>query len=111
MKFAWFFSLFIAAQLVCLGRETAYEALRTVGNAKGQAVLNHVVEVKGRAGNPQPETWKILIDDPAARGGVRELEVAKNQIVSERTPVKSYAGAGENAVMDFGRLNLDSEGA
>jgi hypothetical protein len=93
------------------GRETAYQALRAVGAARGEALMNRVIEVQGRHGTSQPATWKIVIDDPAARGGVRELEVSNGKIVSERTPVRAYSGASDAAVMDFKRLNLDSEGA
>ncbi|XHR29916.1 MAG: hypothetical protein ACFUZC_05045 [Chthoniobacteraceae bacterium] len=93
------------------GRDTAYQALRTVGSQRSQSALNNVVEVKGRNGSPQPSSWIILLNDPAARGGVRELEVAKNRIISERTPVKEYSGQSDGAVLNFSKLNLDSEGA
>ncbi len=93
------------------GRDTAYQALRTIGAQRSQTDLNNVVEVKGRNGTPQPTSWIIVLNDPAARGGVRELEVAKNRIISERTPVKEYSGQPEGAVLNFAKLNLDSEGA
>src|SRR2546425_5296953 len=105
---ALLFSLPVSA---CLAGESAYQALRVVGNERGQDVLNHVIEVQGRNGAPQPSVWKIVFDEPSARGGVREVEVAKGKIVSERTPVRTYSGTSEGAVMDFHKLNLDSEGA
>ena len=40
-------------------------------------------------GDPQPETWRILLDDPKAGGGVREVEVSNGKIISERTPLRS----------------------
>jgi hypothetical protein len=91
--------------------DTAYRALRAVGKDRGEAVLNRVLEVHGLAGAPQPKLWRIVFDDPLARGGVRELEVAGGRIISERTPVRSYSGSGAAATMDFGKLNLDSDGA
>ena len=97
--------------MALFGRDTAYQALRTVGSQRSQTFLNNVVEVKGRNGAPQPASWTILINDPMARGGVRELEVSKGQIASERTPVKAYSGQSDGAVLNFSKLNLDSEGA
>ena len=55
--------------------------------------------------------WTVLLNDPLARGGVREIEVSKGHIVSERTPVKAYSGQGEGIVLNFTLLNLDSQGA
>lgn len=93
------------------GKESAYQALRVIGSSRGEAMMNRVIEVQGRHGSSQPGSWKITVDDSSARGGVRELEVSNGKIVSERTPVRAYAGSSASAVMDFKRLNLDSEGA
>ena len=90
--------------------ETAYEALRVVGASRGQDALKHVIEVEGRGGVPEPTAWRVVLDDPAARGGVRELEVAHGQIVSEHTPVNAYSGSSAGALIDFSKLNLDSAG-
>jgi hypothetical protein len=92
-------------------RATAYEALRVVGNRLNRDFVNHVISVTGVAGDPQPETWKILLDDPRARGGVREVEVKNGRIDSERTPVRSVTGSSEGATINTARLNLDSSGA
>lgn len=97
--------------VAAFGRDTAYQALRTVGAQRSQTFLNNVVEVKGRNGAPQPASWTVLINDPEARGGIREIEVAKAHVVSERTPVKEYSGNSEGAALNFGNLNLDSDGA
>jgi hypothetical protein len=88
---------------------TAYAALRTVGSSRGEKVLSQVVAISGEGSGAQPNRWKVWIDDPAARGGVRELEVSGNQITSERTPVKSEWAGGKD--MDLAHLNLDSDGA
>ena len=56
---------------------------------------------------PQPAVWKLVIDDAHARGGVRELEIERGKIVSEKTPTGHDVGGA----MNFSQLNLDSEGA
>jgi hypothetical protein len=87
--------------------DTAYSALRVVGKQSGSATLDRVVEVRGRAGAPSPEVWKIVIDDPRARGGIREVEVQRGKIIGERLPTARSL----NRPMNFNQLNLDSEGA
>ncbi len=50
--------------------------------------------------------------DPSARGGVREFVVANGGIASERTPVRGYTvGTGAFPVLNFARLNVDSDEA
>lgn len=98
----------LGAASISLARDSAYSALRLVGNQRGQGILDHVIEVTGVNGAPEPASWKIIFEDENARSGVREIEVAKGRITSERTPTRSYAGTG--ATMDFQKLNLDSEG-
>jgi hypothetical protein len=93
------------------GPDTAYQALRTVGAQRGDDTLKHVVEVEGLGGVPQPKLWRVVLDDPAARGGVRELDVAHGKIVAEHTPVRAYSGSAAGALIDFQKLNLDSSGA
>ena len=103
--------LLLATPALAQERATAYEALRVVSAQFGRNSLNHVISVTGVNGDPQPETWKILLEDQRARGGVRELEVSNDRIVSERTPVRSIAGSTEGATINTARLNLDSSGA
>lgn len=107
MKAAFLLGLVLFPLGVLHAADTAYSALRVLGKRDGQEVLNHVLELRGRNGTPQPGTWKIVVDDPRARGGVRELEVAHGKIVSERTPTSH----GTGNPMNFNQLNLDSEGA
>jgi hypothetical protein len=87
--------------------DTAYTALRVIGKQNGADALNRVVEVRGRAGTPAPSVWKVVLNDPAARGGLREFEVQGGKVISERTPVARTSGPPIN----FNQLNLDSEGA
>ena len=94
--------------LVAFGKDTAYQALRALSAERDKAALNRVIEVKGYRGMPQPDSWIILLDDPAARGGVREIEVSNGKIISERTPMNS---TGVAPSINFHKLNLDSTGA
>lgn len=95
----------LVAPLVASAAETAYTALRIVGK-KDREALNRVVEVRGRNGMPQPDVWKITVDEPSARGGLREYEVQRGRIIAQRTPTsRSFGGS-----MNFNQLNLDSDG-
>lgn len=89
---------------------TAYEALRVVGTQMNRAYVDHVISVTGENGNPQPATWKILLEDHTARGGVREVEITDGRVASERTPVRTVVGSTEGATIKTSHLNLDSSG-
>ena len=66
----WFLVLLLLAPPVfAQERPTAYEALRTVGTQLKRDFVNHVILVSGSNGDPQPETWRILLDDPKAAAG------------------------------------------
>jgi hypothetical protein len=103
--------LFFATPVFAQERPTAYEAMRIVGTQLNRDFVDHVISVSGTNGDPQPETWKILLDDPQARGGVREVEVGNGRIISERTPLRSSVEGSLGAVIDTAKLNLDSSGA
>ncbi len=107
MKAVVLLGFLFAIPLAATAADTAYSALRVIGKRDGQDTLNRVVELRGRSGSPQPSSWKVTIDEPRARGGVREIEVQRGRIVSERTPTTHGAGSS----MNFNQLNLDSEGA
>jgi hypothetical protein len=104
-----FVALFLLAVAVRAEENTAYTALRLVGNLRGEETLKQVLAVSGESGNPQPGMWTIVLDDPGARGGVRELQIVSNQVASERTPVSSELAGGKT--IDLNQLNLDSDGA
>lgn len=91
----------------CHAADTAYSALRVFGKKEGEQSLYRVVELRGKNGGPQPGSWRLTVDDPRARGGVRELEIRGGKIVSERTPTARDFGS----TMNFNQLNLDSDGA
>ncbi len=103
--------LLLATPAFAQERATAYQALRTVGTQLNRDYVNHVITVTGMDGDPQPATWKILLDDPKARGGVREVEVGNGRIVSERTPLRAAVEGSLGPVIDTAKLNLDSSGA
>src|SRR5205823_101351 len=90
---------------------TAYDALRIVGNQVNRDFVNRVVSVTGADGNPQPSTWRILIDDPNTRGGIREVEVTDGHISSNRISSRQVTGTPQGATVNPARLNLDSSGA
>ena len=97
----------LAAPLMVSAADTAYTALRVYGKKEGEKALYRVVELVGSNGSPQPTKWKLVVDAPEARGGIREIEVQNGRIVSQRTPVARQVGAP----MNFNQLNLDSDGA
>jgi len=102
--------LLLAAPAWADENATAYEALRVVGRELGRDALHQIVSITGTKGNPQPEKWKIVLEDPQG-GGVREVEVADGNIASDGTAEADVAGSTEGAMIDISRLNLDSSGA
>jgi hypothetical protein len=108
----WLFVLLVAVAFApgfVSAQDSAYKALRAVGAQRGEKALSQVTAIVGQSGRPQPVAWRITLDDPAARGGLREFDIVAGQISSERTPVRSPA-AGLPPI-DLTKLNLDSDGA
>src|SRR6266404_6503491 len=90
---------------------SAYEALRVIGTQLNRQVVNRVISVNGIDGDPQPRTWKILVEDKNATGGIREIVVEDNRVASQRVPSRSVVGSTQGATIDTAKLNLDSTGA
>ncbi len=88
---------------------TAYLALKAA--QKGTDGSAGLILVTGERGEPQPQEWKVVLSDPAARGGIREIVASGDVIVSQRTPLKGYAGVGSEPSIALNRLNLDSDRA
>jgi hypothetical protein len=107
MKVVIFAGILLSLPFASMANDPAYAALRVVGKSRGEDTLKHVVELRGKGGVPQPSMWKIVLDDPRARGGIREIEVAHGKIVGERTPLNHDTVTP----MVLTQLNLDSEGA
>ena len=89
---------------------TAYDALRVVGDHFGRAAINHVISVTGTEGNPQPETWRVLLQNPNGHGA-REVEVSGGKVTSDRGPSRDVVGSSDGAIINTKHLNLDSSGA
>jgi hypothetical protein len=89
---------------------TAYDALRVVAEHFGRAATNHVISVTGVNGNPQPEAWRIMLENPDGRGA-REVEVMNGRLSSDQSAGRSVVGSTEGATINVKRLNLDSSGA
>ena len=106
-----FASLLFASPILAQENPSAYEALRVIGTRLNRQLVNRVISVSGVDGDPQPRTWKILVEDRNANGGVREIVVEGNRIVSQRVPNRSVVGTTQGATINTAKLNLDSTGA
>ena len=106
----WVGLLLLATPVWAEENVTAYEALRVVGSELGRDALHQIVSIRGSKGNPQPEKWKIVVQDPQG-GGEREVQVADGKIDSDGEAARDLAGSAEGAMIDVSQLNLDSSGA
>ncbi len=68
-----------------------------------------VMEIRGERGEPQPKEWALLLSDPKARGGVREVAVAEGKITSERTPLRATSDITALTPLDTKGLAFDSD--
>src|SRR6516225_1376976 len=105
----WVGLLLLATPAWAEENATAYEALRVVGSEFGREALHQIVSIRGTKGDPQPEKWKIVVEDP--QSGVRELQIADGKIDSDDQADRDVAGSTEGATIDVSQLNLDSSGA
>jgi hypothetical protein len=106
----WVGLLLLATPVWANENATAYEALRVLGSEFGHDALQQIVSIHGTKGNPQPEKWKIVVEDTQG-GGVRELQIADGRIDSDGEADRELAGSAEGMTIDVSRLNLDSSGA
>jgi hypothetical protein len=104
-------ALMLSVTALAQERGTAYEALRVVSGQFGKASLNHVISVSGANGDPQPQTWKVLLEDSQSPTGTREVVVSNGRIVSDRSPERVVVGSARNSTIKTSKLNLDSSGA
>ncbi len=104
-------SLLLAGPVLAEENPSAYEAMRTIGTQLNRQAVNRVVSITGVGGEPQPRSWKILVEEKNAPSGVREYVVENNRIVSQRVPNRSVVGSTQGATIDTAKLNLDSTGA
>jgi hypothetical protein len=106
----WVGLLVLATPVWADENATAYEALRVVGREMGRDALHQIVSIAGTRGDPQPEKWKIVVEDLQGRG-VREFEIVDGKIDSDDEADRDVAGSAEGATIDVSQLNLDSSGA
>jgi hypothetical protein len=104
-------SLLLVSRVFSQDSGTAYEALRVVSNQLGRASVNHVISVTGENGDPQPATWRVLLEAPSGQSGVREVTVKAGRVASDHAPSRQVAGSREGATIKPSHLNLDSSGA
>src|SRR5436189_3608610 len=104
-------SLLLAGPVLAQELPSAYEAIRTIGTQLNRQAVNRVVSVNGVDGDPQPRSWKILVEDKSAPNGVREYVIEGNRIVSQRAPNQSVVGSTQGTTINTSKLNLDSTGA
>ena len=107
---AWVGLLLLATPVWAEENATAYEALRVFGSEFGRDALHEIVSIRGIKGDPEPERWRIGVEDPRG-GGVREVEIADGKIDSDNQAERDVAGSAEGATIDVSQLNLDSSGA
>jgi hypothetical protein len=69
------------------------------------------IELRGQRGEPIPPEWTILMADPSARGGVREVTVANGRITSERTPLAGYRDVASRPALDRSKVSVDAGSA
>lgn len=67
------------------------------------------VSVRGERAAPMPSEWSILLADPSARGGVREITVANGRITSERTPLQGFGSVANLTPLDRGKITVDAD--
>ena len=77
--------------------------------SQSYAGTSQVVEIRGERGEPQPAEWIVILHDPSARGGVRELTIVNGQITAERTPLRGPTEIAALVPMDSSMFKLDSD--
>jgi hypothetical protein len=88
---------------------TAYMAVKAAQRSTDSSA--DLVEVLGDRGEPQPQEWKVVLRDPGARGGIREVVASGDVVVSQRTPLRGYSDFSAQPAIALTRLNLDSDRA
>lgn len=67
------------------------------------------VQIKGERGDPMPSEWVILLADPSARGGVREVSIVNGRITSERTPLRGFSEAANAPAISSAKISMDAD--
>lgn len=86
---------------------TALGALKLLPRPQAEAV----VAIVGRDGTPAPERWYVIVHDPAAAAGFRELVVAGGEIVASRTVSQFVEAATPQEIVGDKAIQVDSDRA
>src|SRR4029078_10086007 len=97
--------LLLATPVFAERNASAYEALRVLGSELGRDALHQIVSIRGTRGDPEPERWRIALEDPQ-RGGVREVEIADGRIESDNEADREVAGCTERGTRADSQLNV-----
>lgn len=114
MNSFFFFSLrslvvvFALTATPLLAREMASGAIQALREAGRPELLVGLAEVKGEHGDPNPEEWILLCNDPTAPGGIRELTIKEHHIISEATPTATFSGEGALPQLDLNKPLMES---
>lgn len=109
MKLLFPFILFFISSFSSLfAKETAFSAIQALRDAGRPELVTGLAEIKGEHGEPQPEEWTVLCNDPSARGGIRELTIKDHHIIAERTPLRSFEGEGNLPQFNLPLIVIDS---
>jgi len=99
------FSIFVCLTACAGDFETVVSVLKKQPYSRGASI----VEFHGERGSPLPAEWRVLLNDPSARGGVREVTVAGQQITSERTPLRGQVGVADLLAINPSQITQDSD--
>ena len=110
IRFALFSLLLGAASAFAGNAGSAISAMQAVA-ALPAAQSAAFIEVRGERGDPMPAEWSILLADPSARGGVREVTFANGQLTSERTPLAGYSDIASRPALDRSKVSVDAASA
>jgi hypothetical protein len=101
-------SFLIAASALCASAAEQISAL-SASQALSKAQQRSIARLSARAGKPSPEAWTIVVFDPKAAKGVRELTVASGTILSSRMKSDIALKLTKSDVIGFEGLRIDSD--
>lgn len=104
-------SAILLAAATCAHANTAGSALQALQAAAALpgAKTGAIVELAGTRGEPFPREWTILLADPTARGGVREVIVSNGAITGERTPLRGHTAVAAMPAIDPAKITMDAD--
>lgn len=102
--------ILLVASAVCSFANTAGSAIAALQAVAESPTSQNAafIELRGQRGEPMPPEWTILLADPSARGGVREITVEAGRITGERTPLVGFSGVASRQALDRSKVSVDS---